>query len=89
MGALDVCPFVPVRGVSMDDCVLCAQAFGRRLAEELAVPGESLKGNPAVAGAPPHRPAAPAGFLQRAGPVCGVPGRGGGPGAARSRVPAS
>nr|XP_021525890.1 formimidoyltransferase-cyclodeaminase [Aotus nancymaae] len=38
MGALDVCPFIPVRGVSMDDCVLCAQTFGRRLAEELAVP---------------------------------------------------
>nr|XP_020034250.1 formimidoyltransferase-cyclodeaminase [Castor canadensis] len=38
MGALDVCPFIPVRGVSMDDCVLCAQAFGQRLAEELNVP---------------------------------------------------
>ncbi|XP_032132434.1 formimidoyltransferase-cyclodeaminase isoform X2 [Sapajus apella] len=38
MGALDVCPFVPVRGVSMDECVLCAQTFGQRLAEELAVP---------------------------------------------------
>jgi hypothetical protein len=24
----------------MDDCVLCAQAFGQRLAEELNVPGE-------------------------------------------------
>ncbi|XP_039336369.1 formimidoyltransferase-cyclodeaminase isoform X1 [Saimiri boliviensis] len=38
MGALDVCPFIPVRGVSMDECVLCAQTFGQRLAEELAVP---------------------------------------------------
>ncbi|XP_011809632.1 PREDICTED: formimidoyltransferase-cyclodeaminase [Colobus angolensis palliatus] len=38
MGALDVCPFIPVRGVSMDECVLCAQAFGQRLAEELDVP---------------------------------------------------
>ncbi|XP_008838712.1 formimidoyltransferase-cyclodeaminase isoform X2 [Nannospalax galili] len=38
MGALDVCPFIPVRGVSMDECVLCAQAFGHRLAEELNVP---------------------------------------------------
>ncbi|XP_017393990.1 formimidoyltransferase-cyclodeaminase isoform X1 [Cebus imitator] len=38
MGALDVCPFVPVRGVSMDECVLCAQTFGQRLAEELVVP---------------------------------------------------
>lgn len=38
LGALDVCPFVPVSGVSMDDCVRCAQEFGRRLAEELRVP---------------------------------------------------
>ncbi|XP_074177179.1 formimidoyltransferase-cyclodeaminase isoform X2 [Rhinolophus sinicus] len=38
MGALDVCPFIPVRGVSMEECVLCAQAFGQRLAEELGVP---------------------------------------------------
>lgn len=40
MGALDVCPFIPVRGVSMDECVLCAKVFGQRLAEELNVPGE-------------------------------------------------
>ncbi|XP_006876173.1 PREDICTED: formimidoyltransferase-cyclodeaminase [Chrysochloris asiatica] len=38
MGALDVCPFIPVRDVSMEECVLCAQAFGQRLAEELGVP---------------------------------------------------
>ncbi|XP_036022929.1 formimidoyltransferase-cyclodeaminase [Onychomys torridus] len=38
MGALDVCPFIPVRGVSMDECVLCAKVFGQRLAEELNVP---------------------------------------------------
>uniref|UniRef100_A0A2K6FWC4 Formimidoyltransferase-cyclodeaminase n=1 Tax=Propithecus coquereli TaxID=379532 RepID=A0A2K6FWC4_PROCO len=38
MGALDVCPFIPVRGVGMDECVLCAEAFGQRLAEELHVP---------------------------------------------------
>ncbi|XP_036879556.1 formimidoyltransferase-cyclodeaminase isoform X1 [Manis javanica] len=38
MGALDVCPFIPVRGVTMDECVLCAQAFGQQLAEELGVP---------------------------------------------------
>ncbi|XP_012926848.1 formimidoyltransferase-cyclodeaminase isoform X11 [Heterocephalus glaber] len=47
MGALDVCPFIPVRGVSMEDCVLCAQAFGQQLAEELSVPvylyGEAAK----------------------------------------------
>ncbi|XP_031971171.1 formimidoyltransferase-cyclodeaminase isoform X2 [Corvus moneduloides] len=38
MGALDVCPFVPVRNVSMEECVTCAQIFGQRLAAELGVP---------------------------------------------------
>jgi len=38
MGALDVCPFVPVSGVTMDECVQCAIAFARRAAEELGVP---------------------------------------------------
>ncbi|CAL8390921.1 unnamed protein product [Boreogadus saida] len=38
-GALDVCPFVPVQNVSMDDCVRCALLFGQRLAELLHVPG--------------------------------------------------
>lgn len=38
LGAMDVCPFVPVSGVTMDDCVFCAKAFGRRAAEELSVP---------------------------------------------------
>lgn len=37
-GALDVCPFVPVQNVSMDDCVRCSEEFGRRLAETLQVP---------------------------------------------------
>ena len=38
MGALDVCPFVPVSGVTMDDCVECAREFGRRAGEELGIP---------------------------------------------------
>jgi glutamate formiminotransferase len=38
IGALDVCPFVPVAGVTMDDCVRLAREVGRRLAEELKVP---------------------------------------------------
>lgn len=37
-GALDVCPFIPVRNVTMAECVAIAEAFGRRLAEELKVP---------------------------------------------------
>jgi glutamate formiminotransferase/formiminotetrahydrofolate cyclodeaminase len=38
MGALDVCPFVPVAGATMDDCVAVSKAFGARLARELGVP---------------------------------------------------
>jgi len=37
-GSTDVCPFVPVRGVSMDDCVAIARAVGRRIGEELGFP---------------------------------------------------
>jgi len=38
MGALDVCPFIPVKNVTMDECVECSKEFGKRLAEELNVP---------------------------------------------------
>ncbi len=38
MGAMDVCPFVPVAGVTMEDCVEISKEFGRRCAEELGVP---------------------------------------------------
>lgn len=38
MGALDVCPFVPVANVSMDECVAVSRDFARRAAEELGVP---------------------------------------------------
>ncbi len=38
IGAMDVCPFVPVSGVTMADCVALASAFGERLAAELHVP---------------------------------------------------
>jgi glutamate formiminotransferase / formiminotetrahydrofolate cyclodeaminase len=38
MGALDVCPFVPVAGVSMAECVEIAEIFGQKLAAELGVP---------------------------------------------------
>ena len=37
-GAMDVCPFIPVAGVSMDDCVAISEEFGRRAGEELGVP---------------------------------------------------
>ncbi|MBU0928985.1 MAG: glutamate formimidoyltransferase, partial [Spirochaetes bacterium] len=38
MGALDVCPFVPVSGVSMDECVALAKRAAERIALELSVP---------------------------------------------------
>lgn len=38
MGAVDVIPFMPVRGVSIDDCVRLARTFGRELAERLDLP---------------------------------------------------
>lgn len=38
IGATDVCPFVPVAGVTMDDCVAIARAVGQRVAETLAIP---------------------------------------------------
>ena len=41
LGALDVCPFIPVQGVTMDDCVQCAKVFGERAAIELGIPGIS------------------------------------------------
>ena len=38
VGALDVLPFVPIAGVTMDDCVDLARAVGKRIADELQVP---------------------------------------------------
>ena len=38
MGAMDVCPFVPVANVTMDECVACAKEFGRRAGAELGIP---------------------------------------------------
>jgi len=38
IGATDVVPFVPLSGVSMDDCVKMAQRVGKRVGEELEIP---------------------------------------------------
>ncbi len=38
MGATDVCPFVPVTGVTMADCVAIAREVGERVASELGIP---------------------------------------------------
>jgi glutamate formiminotransferase/formiminotetrahydrofolate cyclodeaminase len=37
-GATDVCPFVPVAGVTMEDCVQVAREVGQRIGEELGIP---------------------------------------------------
>lgn len=38
MGATDVVPFVPVSGVTMEDCVALARRLGERAAQELEIP---------------------------------------------------
>jgi len=37
-GATDVCPFVPVAGVTMEDCARFAAELGKRVGEELGIP---------------------------------------------------
>jgi glutamate formiminotransferase/formiminotetrahydrofolate cyclodeaminase len=37
-GALDVCPFIPVAGLTIDACADIAREFGQRLAYEMGVP---------------------------------------------------
>ena len=37
-GATDVCPFVPVSDMSMEECVELAQKLGKRVGEELQIP---------------------------------------------------
>jgi glutamate formiminotransferase/formiminotetrahydrofolate cyclodeaminase len=38
LGAMDVCPLVPVAGISMAECASLARALGRRVAQGLSVP---------------------------------------------------
>ncbi|MEA3559742.1 MAG: glutamate formimidoyltransferase [Candidatus Thermoplasmatota archaeon] len=38
MGALDVCPFIPIKGVTMEDCTELARRFARRYWEDLGIP---------------------------------------------------
>ena len=38
MGAMDVCPFIPVANADMDDCVRIAETFADRAAKELGIP---------------------------------------------------
>jgi glutamate formiminotransferase/formiminotetrahydrofolate cyclodeaminase len=38
IGATDVCPFVPLDGTTMDDCVALARALGQKVGSELGIP---------------------------------------------------
>ncbi len=38
IGATDVCPLVPVRGVGEEECIALSHALARRVGEELAIP---------------------------------------------------
>ena len=38
IGATDVCPFVPLDGVNMDECVAIARSVGQRVGKELQIP---------------------------------------------------
>jgi glutamate formiminotransferase/formiminotetrahydrofolate cyclodeaminase len=38
MGATDVCPFVPLGGASMEECIAIAQRLGQRVGSELGIP---------------------------------------------------
>ncbi len=37
IGATDVCPFIPIRGVTINDCVAMANRLGQRVGDELGV----------------------------------------------------
>jgi len=38
LGAADVVPFVPISGMTMDDCIAMAKRLGKRVGEELNIP---------------------------------------------------
>ncbi len=38
MGATDVCPFVPVSGITMEETVICARKVAERIGNELKIP---------------------------------------------------
>jgi glutamate formiminotransferase/formiminotetrahydrofolate cyclodeaminase len=38
MGAIDVCPFVPISNVSWQEAIACANELGKRVGEELNIP---------------------------------------------------
>ncbi len=38
MGATDVCPFIPVSGITLDECADLSRGLARRVSEELGIP---------------------------------------------------
>lgn len=38
MGATDVCPFIPISGMTMEECAEYARKLGKRVGEELGIP---------------------------------------------------
>jgi len=38
MGATDVCPFIPISGITMEECVQMARELGERVGKELEIP---------------------------------------------------
>lgn len=38
MGATDVCPFIPVSGITMEECVKLAQQLGEKVGRDLGIP---------------------------------------------------
>jgi glutamate formiminotransferase/formiminotetrahydrofolate cyclodeaminase len=38
IGATDVCPFIPLDGATMDDCIALARSLGKRVGDELGIP---------------------------------------------------
>ncbi|MFO8077343.1 MAG: glutamate formimidoyltransferase [Thermoplasmatota archaeon] len=38
MGALDVMPFIPIKGATDEDCISLSKQFGERMAKELGIP---------------------------------------------------
>lgn len=38
MGATDVCPFIPVSGITMQECAALAERLGKRVGDELKIP---------------------------------------------------
>jgi len=38
IGAVDVCPFIPVRDMTMEECIDIARDVGKKVAEELSIP---------------------------------------------------